>query len=112
MAVAKKLITAEEFWLLPEHRYAELVDGEVVGRMPTGGLHGKTSSTVNALLWFWARQTGAEQDGQEAGFIVKRNPDQVRAPDVYFIRAERVAQTETPEGFWEIARFGGGSDFT
>ncbi|HEU4743383.1 MAG TPA: Uma2 family endonuclease [Meiothermus sp.] len=103
MAVAKKLLTAEEFWLLPEHRHAELIQGEMVDRMPTGGVPGDIASEINFILRAWVKETGLGRVGQEAGFVVRQNPDQVRAPNVYFIRNERIPEGGVPQGFWQIA---------
>ena len=63
MAVAKSLLRAEEFFLLPGNRYAELVDGEVFEYMPLGGTHGDIASTLNALLWNWNKQAGLGRIG-------------------------------------------------
>jgi Uma2 family endonuclease len=41
----------------------------------------------------------------ETGFVLSRNPDSVRAPDVAFVRAERV-----PKG-WQRGFFEGAPDF-
>ncbi|WP_276957836.1 Uma2 family endonuclease [Allomeiothermus silvanus] len=103
MAVAKKLLTAEEFWELPGHEHAELVRGEVVERMPPGGIHGEVAAEITYILKAWVKREGLGRVGQEAGFVVGRNPDKVRVPDVYFIRRERIPAEGVPEGFWPIA---------
>ncbi|HLF96615.1 MAG TPA: Uma2 family endonuclease, partial [Methylococcaceae bacterium] len=36
----------------------------------------------------------------ETGFILARDPDTVRAPDVAFIRQDRLEQTGIPTGYW------------
>lgn len=103
MAVAKKLITAEEFWLLPEHAYAELIDGKVVERMRPGGVHGNISSAINYFLRGWVLQSGAGTVRQESGFILGRSPNKVRGPDVYFVSKNKVPAEGIPEKFWEVA---------
>lgn len=40
--------------------------------------------------------------GAETGFIIRRDPDTVRAPDVAFIAAERVPAGKRPAKFWPI----------
>jgi Uma2 family endonuclease len=40
--------------------------------------------------------------GTEAGFTLSRNPDTVRAPDVAFIRQDRLSSSR-PRGFWQGA---------
>ncbi len=41
--------------------------------------------------------------GVEAGFVLARDPDTVRAPDVAYVAAERVPAAGVPEGFWPTA---------
>jgi Uma2 family endonuclease len=36
----------------------------------------------------------------ETGFRLFSDPDTVRAPDVAFVRAERIAEARLPTGFW------------
>lgn len=38
--------------------------------------------------------------GAETGFRIGTNPDTVRAPDVAFVRRERVEKAGIPDGFW------------
>ncbi|WP_448576561.1 Uma2 family endonuclease [Thermomicrobium sp.] len=38
--------------------------------------------------------------GDGLGYILRRNPDTVRIPDVSVVRWERVPATGIPEGFW------------
>lgn len=37
-----------------------------------------------------------------SGYILRRNPDTVRGPDVFFVRAARIPEAGVPEAFWEI----------
>lgn len=102
MAVAKKLLTAEEFWAMPGHEDAELIDGEVVSVMPTSFDHGGIAANLVAYLkqWIWSGPGG--HVGTESGVIVDRNPDRVRGPDVLYVAAEKVATLESRKGFKEI----------
>ncbi len=102
MAITARKLTAEEFFSA-NFAHAELVDGEVVEYMPTGGIHGKIAAKISRLLGNWAADSAAGEVGLESGFIVQRNPDRVRAPDVWFISAARLPEQGTPEGFWDIA---------
>jgi Uma2 family endonuclease len=36
----------------------------------------------------------------ETGFLLAREPDTVRAPDIAFVAAERIATAERQKGFW------------
>jgi Uma2 family endonuclease len=103
-AVAQNLITAEEFWRMPEtHTKRELVRGEIVETMPPNGRHGIIASEIDYQLRSWARQGKHGVVGVESGFTLSKNPDVVRSPDVYFIRADRVPPTGVPDTFWHIA---------
>ena len=103
-SVAQQLMTAEELWQLPDTgvRY-ELIDGELVETMPPGGIHGAVAVVLSTLLRIWMRQHGRGYIGVEAGFILARDPDKVRGPDVSYVRAERIPVSGIPEGFWTIA---------
>jgi Uma2 family endonuclease len=102
MAVAKKLLTAEEFWEMPGHEDAELIDGEVIPVMPTSFDYGGIAANLITYLkqWIWSGPGGYV--GTESGVIVDRNPDRVRGPDVLYVTAEKVATLTTMKGFKQI----------
>lgn len=102
MSVATRLLTAEEFFALPGSRHQELVQGEIVEVMPPGRKHGKLAFRIGKLLDRWADQGHDGEIGVEAGFILGRNPDFVRSPDVYYVRAERLPAGDVADGFWMI----------
>ena len=102
MATSTKLLTAEEFWDLPSPRWSELIDGVVVEMAPPGGEHGRIQIKVGHVL-FRAEESGVGYVIGEIGFILRRNPDLVRALDVGFVRKERVPATGIPRAFWEGA---------
>jgi Uma2 family endonuclease len=104
MSTITTRLTAEAFWLLPEtalHR--SLIRGEVIERMPPGARHGVIATAFSLRLGIWAARQGAGIVGTESGFILARDPDVVRGPDVYFIRAGRVPEGVIPEAFWTLA---------
>jgi Uma2 family endonuclease len=101
MPVAQKLLTAEEFATLPNHEHANLINGEVISVMPPNPLHGMIALKFARILGDWLEQSKAGIAGTDGGFILGRNPDRVRGPDVWFIRSERIP--EFSEGFWEVA---------
>lgn len=102
MATAVNKITAEEFLKLGL-KNAELIDGEIEEYMPTGGLHGDVVVTLGWILKSWAVSQKMGRVGTESGFVIRQDPDQVRAPDVWFIRQERIEGDRSPKGFWTIA---------
>lgn len=99
-----KLLTAEEFSLLPATQMRrDLVRGAVVETMPTGFRHGRLAFVFGKKLDNWAEEHAAGVVGVETGFILDRDPDVVRAPDVFFVRAERLPPGELPETFADFA---------
>jgi Uma2 family endonuclease len=104
MTTATKLITAEEFWRLPdEGGRRSLVRGVIEETMPPGARHGGIASILDRRLGGWSEQQRTGWVGIESGFILDYAPDVVRAPDVSFVRAERIPPTGVPEGFWPLA---------
>jgi Uma2 family endonuclease len=104
MSTATKLLTAEEFWLLPDtENRRSLIRGEVVETMPPGGEHGIIAIAFGGALRLWAKANRAGVVGGESGFLLARHPDIVRAPDIYFVRAERIPEGGVPKAFWDIA---------
>ncbi len=104
-AVGQKLLTAEEFFQLPNPRNGwqqELVRGEVITMPPPGGLHGvcclKAGRRIGNFVEDHDRGTVASND---AGFITERDPDSVRGPDISFWLKERLK--EIPVGYFDIA---------
>jgi Uma2 family endonuclease len=84
-------VTAEEAWGLDVPGLWELVDGQVVPMSPAGARHGDVVASVARLLgnFVGARRLGRVLAG-DAGFVLRRNPDTVRAPDVAFVTAARL----------------------
>ena len=102
--VAQQSVTAEDFWqMLATDMQRDLVCGGVIERMPPGGQHGAIASELNAQLRAWAKAGPKGCVGVESVFILARNPDTVRSPDVFYVRAEHIPETGIPEGFWEGA---------
>ena len=102
--IMAKLLTAEEFLLLPDNGMRRsLVRGEVVEEMPVGGEHGGLAVLFVRYLDRWAEAHDAGWVGVEAGFVLARNPDLVRAPDVSFVRKDRLPAGGAPRSFWELA---------
>ena len=81
----------------------ELVRGRLIVREPAGYRHGAVTVNLTARLFQHVDLTGAGQLlAAETGFTLARNPDTVRAPDIAFVRRERIPR-ETPTGFPEMA---------
>lgn len=101
----RPLVTAEELFERPDDggRY-ELVEGALVPVTPAGARHGAITFRIAYLL---AGHVEAHDLGvggtAEPGFILRRNPDVVRAPDVSFVARARIPATGVPTGYWPCA---------
>ncbi|MCC7052073.1 MAG: Uma2 family endonuclease [Gemmatimonadaceae bacterium] len=97
-------MTAEQLFRydLPGKR-TELLRGHLVVRNPAGFWHGVVALRLATALQLWLRENPlGVVSGNDPGFVLKRGPDTVRAPDVAFVRADRVP--EAPDrGFAELA---------
>jgi Uma2 family endonuclease len=89
-------LTAEEFARLPDPasgEQQELVQGVIVHMPPPQGLHGNCCAVIGSLLFNFARENKLGRIfTNDTGFIVRRNPDTVRGPDVAFWSRERLPQ--------------------
>jgi Uma2 family endonuclease len=102
MATTDQLVTAEELLRMPDDGYRyELVRGELRKMAPAGHLHGRIAINVTTPLDRHVRaHTLGTVYAAETGFKLASNPDVVRAPDVAFIRRERVEAVGDVEGYW------------
>lgn len=99
-----KSLTAVEFLRMPNHgKRTSLVRGELIERKPPGAIHGLIAAVTTAILKNWSKASGHGLVGVESGFVLGRNPDTVRAPDVFFVRNSRLPADGVPEAFWELA---------
>jgi Uma2 family endonuclease len=101
MSETARLVTAEELEKLPEDdwRY-ELVEGRLIRMSPVGYLHGKIVLEFAALLVRYLKGRDLGTAVTEVGFKLRSNPDTVRAPDLAFIRQDRIPHVD-PRGFWQ-----------
>jgi len=92
----ENLITAEQLYELPDDglRY-ELLRGTLVSEPVPGRLHGRTVARISKILSNFVdpRRLGVVYTG-DTGFVLARQPDTVRGPDVAFLSNERESQTE------------------
>jgi Uma2 family endonuclease len=95
MTIDTRLMTADELLHMPEDgsRY-ELVQGELRKMSPAGEEHGHIVHEIGRQLGNHVhdRKSGRVY-GPDAGFLISRDPDTVREPDVSFVRADRVVPT-------------------
>jgi Uma2 family endonuclease len=83
-----------------DHCY-ELLHGELLRMTPPGAQHGEISALLAAQLLRHVRQHDLGRVFVETGFQLDQNPDHVRAPDVAFVRKERVPEKGVPVKFWQ-----------
>lgn len=103
--VADKILTAEDLLKLPRGRFRyELIEGELKQMSPAGHNHGRIAMELSAPLYQYVKANNlGKVYAAETGFLLKTDPDTVRAPDIAFIRQERVAKVGRSEGYWRGA---------
>lgn len=102
MTTETQLVTAEEFMLLPEPPEGgkmELLYGEVQTMAPVGMEHSEAAGELILQLRSFAHEHAEGRVGGELGFLLKRSPDLVLAPDVYFVDKDRLGSV--PQGYFE-----------
>jgi Uma2 family endonuclease len=99
MTTTQKLLTAEEFAALPDpdDRQCELIRGIISAHeehpsWSEGWIRGK----IGHLLYDFVVPRKLGLAAGCAGFVLERNPDTVRAPDVCFVRADRLPRELLP----------------
>jgi Uma2 family endonuclease len=97
-------ITADELYAIPDDdRRYELVSGVVRVHEPTGWTHGELQTSLLIHLGAAVRAGGLGGVVAEVGFVLRRRPDTVRAPDVAFLRTERLPTPDRASRFVEGA---------
>lgn len=94
MSTVTSQITVEQFWkLCGDGCSRELVAGEAIELAPGSVEHGRVAGEALFVLKAFLRQN--PQIGQvlanDTGFLLSRDPDTVRGPDIAFVRRERLA---------------------
>jgi len=95
-------MTADELLAMPDDGYRyELVNGELIRMAPTGHKHGIVTMHVAGPLYRYVKDNNlGEVYGAESGFVVSQDPDTVRAPDVAFVRRERIEIAGEVKSYW------------
>jgi Uma2 family endonuclease len=96
---ALALLTAEELERRPrdDYRY-ELVEGRLIRMSPVGFVHAHVVTRLITLFDHYVRERALGFVLPELGVKLASNPDTVRAPDVAFVRRDRIP-TPVPRGF-------------
>ena len=100
-----QVTTAEQLAARPDdgHRY-ELVEGVLRMMSPAGNRHGRIAARllVRITNHVEQRELGATY-AAETGFLIHRNPDTVRAPDVAFVARGRLEAFANHVGYLPLA---------
>ena len=100
MAIESKLMTADELARLPEiGEWYELVRGELRTVALPSMEHAAAVANFGGELWAYVRATGLGRAYGRIGCLLDSDPDTVLAPDVAFIRQERLTAAPQP-GYW------------
>lgn len=96
-------MTADELMALPDDgTLYELSRGMLICVSPAAYVPGRIAGRVLGRVFAFVDERGLGDAGSsDTGFRLARDPDSVRAPDAWFVRAERIAQATTLEGFFD-----------
>lgn len=84
-------MTEDDLMRIPDDGYRhELLEGFLVSEPPPGWGHGERQTGLLLLLGNHVRSRRLGKVVVEVGFVLARHPDTVRAPDVAFVRRERL----------------------
>jgi Uma2 family endonuclease len=103
--MSTEVATADQLLAMPDDgwRY-ELVHGELRRMAPAGFEHGAIGMRLVTRLGTHveASDLGVVL-GPDTGFSIASDPDTVRAPDVSFVRRDRIPEGGLPKGYWRGA---------
>lgn len=86
---ATRLVTADELLDFPDGYRCELIDGVVVEMSPAGYDHSMLIGELNeALVMYNVRAKIGKVWGADSGFLLRREPDTVLAPDLAVVPPE------------------------
>ncbi len=102
MTIETRHTTAEELLRMPDDGFRyELVGGELRKIAPAGNKHGYITMNLSGPLHRHVRENGLGRVyTTETGFLLARDPDNVRAPDAAFVSQARLDQTGEVQGYW------------
>ncbi len=99
----EKLLTADDLHHLSSQGVrGELLRGVLFETMPAGIRHGKTVANLTILLGAFVKSHRMGTIvASDAGFLLEKEPDTVREPDVAFISARRMPLDQDVPGFFD-----------
>ena len=105
MTIAKnKLYTAEDLmWLSSQGFRGELINGVLRETVPAGKRHARIAIRIGSEFDRHVRRNRLGQvGGTDGGVLIRRNPDMVREPDIYFVSVERLPLDDDSDGYLEV----------
>lgn len=88
--------SAEELLRFPASLRYELIKGQLRPMAPTGDFHGSFTYDLGFEIGAFVRQNNLGRCfAAETGFLLRRDPDTVKAPDFAFISRERLTFPRT-----------------
>jgi Uma2 family endonuclease len=100
MATTDRITTAAQLLKASGLGRCELVRGELIMMSPAGLEHGSIIVNITVSLAAFVKEHRLGRVfSADTGFCIASNPDTVRAPDVAFVRAERLVGG-IPRGFF------------
>jgi Uma2 family endonuclease len=93
------MLTAEGLYARADRERYELVRGSLRVCEPPGGLHGALAVRVAGRLAAHVDARGLGVVLAESGYILSRDPDTVRGPDVSFLSRARLGDGPVPAAF-------------
>lgn len=102
MTTKARQVTVEELLEMPGDGFRhELVGGELKKMTPAGNKHGYLALEIASELRSHVKANGLGRTyAAETGFKISSNPDTVLAPDVAFVRQERLDEIGEVGGYW------------
>jgi Uma2 family endonuclease len=96
------LMTAEDLYALPDERRGELIRGGMSTVAAVGNPHWRLTGRLIRWVSAFVYERGLGEVGPEGGFILGRDPDTVLAPDLAFVRADRLPSLDV-QGYLALA---------
>jgi Uma2 family endonuclease len=93
-------MTVDDLLAMPEDGMRrELVAGELREMTPVGRPHARTHQRINRSLDTHVLENGLGEVYSEYGYVLESEPATVRAPDLSFVRADRMGES-SDEGYF------------
>lgn len=92
--------TIEDLAEIDEPGRYDLIRGQLMRMPPAGGEHGRIAMALGARIYNFANERAlGTVYGAETGFILDREAGTVLAPDVAFVRTDRLPPADAQSGF-------------